>query len=376
MSEEVICHEVELDWVKSFTALGINYDVTNLQGITELNCKTKMIEVEKVLLSWSRRNTTIAGRVLVIKSLALSKLVHFFISLPTPSQEFMREINKKFYYFLWKGKPPKIKSKTMELNIENGGLKMINVDNFEQMLKTKWLKKMLTSNDDWTTIPHKYGIDNICRYGPDYIQSISTKIKNPFWASVSKALTRFHKIYLKEYPHILPDNEPIWFNPRFQLPYIKKWDQKGLRNVGDLIDKNGVLKTSQKLEDDFGITINFLEFMRISKAIPKNVLGREKEEDAPWCQPFVLNILNDSKTNKNIKNTFSNENKTVPTANKKWEELLLAPGDELNWKSIYLLPPRCTQNKWMQMFQFKILHRILPTNKKTIPIQNKNVKRM
>ena len=88
-------------------------------------------EVEKILLSWSRRNTTLAGRFLAIKCLALSKLVHFFISLPTHSPEFMREINKKFYYFLWKGKPPKIKSKTMELNIEDGGLKMSNVVNFE-----------------------------------------------------------------------------------------------------------------------------------------------------------------------------------------------------------------------------------------------------
>ena len=48
LSNEVICHEVELDWVKSFTAPGINYVVTNLQGITEFNCKTKMTEVEKV----------------------------------------------------------------------------------------------------------------------------------------------------------------------------------------------------------------------------------------------------------------------------------------------------------------------------------------
>ena len=43
----------------------------------------------------------------------------------------MKEINKKFHYFLWRGKSPKIKSKTMELDIEDGGLKMINVVNFE-----------------------------------------------------------------------------------------------------------------------------------------------------------------------------------------------------------------------------------------------------
>ena len=56
MFEEVICHEVELDWVKSFTALGINYDVTNLQGITELNCKTKMIKKKFAQLEQTKHN--------------------------------------------------------------------------------------------------------------------------------------------------------------------------------------------------------------------------------------------------------------------------------------------------------------------------------
>ena len=127
-----------------------------------------MVEVEKILLNWSRTNTTLAGRVLVIKSLALSKLVHFFIALPTPPKEFMRNINKKFYYFLWMGKPPKIKSKTMELNIEDGGLKMVNIFRFEETLKIKWLKKLVLSKEVWTNIPFNYGIEQICKFGPEY----------------------------------------------------------------------------------------------------------------------------------------------------------------------------------------------------------------
>ena len=133
--KEEMCHEVKLDWVKEFTALGITYDVTSLNEITELNCKSKFAEVEKILLNWSRRNTTLAGRVLVVKSLALSKLEHFFISLPTPPEIFMREINKKLYSFIWKRKPPKIKKLTLELGIEEGGLKMVNVCRFEQTHK-------------------------------------------------------------------------------------------------------------------------------------------------------------------------------------------------------------------------------------------------
>ena len=100
----------------------------------------------------------------MVKNLALSKLVHFFISLPSPPKDFMREINKKFYSFIWKGKPPKIK-RTLEASTEKGGLKMVNVERFEQTLKVKWLKKILQSPEIWTDVPLKYEIDKICRYG-------------------------------------------------------------------------------------------------------------------------------------------------------------------------------------------------------------------
>ena len=33
-------------------------------------------------------------------------------------------------------------------------------------------------------------------------------------------------------------------------------------------------------------------------------------------------------------------------------------------EKIFSLPNKCIQSKWLQMFQYKILHRILPTNKK------------
>ena len=88
-SEVKICHTIELDWVHQFTALGIQYDVHELQNIMSLNCTEKLAEMDRILLNWGRRNTTLVGRILVIKSLALSKLVHFFIALPTPFQRLL-----------------------------------------------------------------------------------------------------------------------------------------------------------------------------------------------------------------------------------------------------------------------------------------------
>ena len=163
--------------------------------MTVLNCENKMTDMDKILLSWSRRDTTLAGRILIIKSLALSKPVHFFISLPSPPKQFMRDLNKKFYSFLWKSKPPKVKSSAMESDIKQGGLKMVIIYEFEQLLKVKWLKNILTKNESWTSIPIKYGIDQVLRFGNDYANNLLAKIDNPFWRSVAYSVGKTHEIY-------------------------------------------------------------------------------------------------------------------------------------------------------------------------------------
>ena len=43
--------------------------------------------------------------------------------------------------------------------------------------------------------------------------------------------------------------------------------------------------------------------------------------------------------------------------------MLTIPDDLLFWNKIFTLSKQCNQNVWMQMFQYKILHRILVTNK-------------
>ena len=96
-----ICYDLGLDWVHEFVALGIKYNVQDLNNIIPLNCTDKLVEIDRSLANWNRRNLILLGRVTVVKSLALSRIVIFFIALPTPDKNFMRAIKKKFYGFIW-----------------------------------------------------------------------------------------------------------------------------------------------------------------------------------------------------------------------------------------------------------------------------------
>ena len=49
---------------------------------------------------WPKRDSTPFGKVTVLKSLVLSKIVYILISLPNPSKKYLKEFEKMFFSFL------------------------------------------------------------------------------------------------------------------------------------------------------------------------------------------------------------------------------------------------------------------------------------
>ena len=72
----------------------------------------KIMSIENLLNQWRRRNLTPLGR-LTVKSLAISKIVHLFISLPTPPKDIIHKFNKFFFEFVWKSLVARVKKKVV-----------------------------------------------------------------------------------------------------------------------------------------------------------------------------------------------------------------------------------------------------------------------
>ena len=68
-------------------------------NILDLNSQEVLLKIENLLNQWFRRKLTLIGRITVIKSLALSKFVHLFISLPAPPNELIKQLEKCFTSF-------------------------------------------------------------------------------------------------------------------------------------------------------------------------------------------------------------------------------------------------------------------------------------
>ena len=98
---------------------------TNKDDLFKLNLKPKLKQFETVLKQWQHRNLTLLGKITVIKTFALTKLIYALSSLPNPSNAVINYIEKQMYTFLWNAKPEKIKRTTLIQNYDKGGLKRL-----------------------------------------------------------------------------------------------------------------------------------------------------------------------------------------------------------------------------------------------------------
>ena len=91
------------NWTDDFKILGIQYNMKKLHEITDLDIQRKMGEIQKLTRIWSARNLTPYRKVVIIKSLLISKITHMLLSLPSPSVWCIKELNETFAKFLWCG---------------------------------------------------------------------------------------------------------------------------------------------------------------------------------------------------------------------------------------------------------------------------------
>ena len=116
-STDKICEDLNISWTnENFKPLGIKF-TNNLNNMIEINYNEKLQSLRKLLGSWTKRDLTPIGKITIIKSLAIPKLIHLFSSLPNAGKSIINEFEKVFYKFIWSGKPDKIKRLTHKISM-------------------------------------------------------------------------------------------------------------------------------------------------------------------------------------------------------------------------------------------------------------------
>ena len=103
--------------------------------------------IQQVLCFWNRRILSLEGRIIIFKTLAISKIVYL---------AFLTELQKIQKTFIWHSLCPKISHKTLCNNFENGGLKHVDIDISSKIisLQCSWLRKLCDETfHEWKKIP-------------------------------------------------------------------------------------------------------------------------------------------------------------------------------------------------------------------------------
>ena len=114
----------------------------------DLNYNLKIEQFINCLNNWKKHKLSILGKITVIKTFALPKLIFPLTVLESPSINIINLIRNKMFEFLWEGKPDKIKRKTIIQTIENGGMKMIDIELFQNAIKASWVKRLTNDNNN------------------------------------------------------------------------------------------------------------------------------------------------------------------------------------------------------------------------------------
>ena len=378
-----------LKWQEdSIFSLGVHFCQNKINS-EELNLTQSLDRCLKCLDIWSRRHLSIIGRITVIKSFALPKLLYAMTNLPI-SEAYVKAVNKMFYKFLWEGKPDKVKRTTIEKEYHKGGLKMINIEHMIKATKALWVKRLVNDQKATWTL---------------YLRSfLDIPLEDAFKSSFSKTCIPFeipdfyHQVFyawaeVKELSSLTNVND-CWSIRREYISYNKNLMVGGdyynsywgndlhnadIKIIHDICKDDGSFLTKIEIENKYHTHLCDMAYNSLICAIPKlwkTLLKKQKipENAISSNESITLSMRKTVKplasiVNRELYTIYSDQNKIEPNCKKQWAPIFDISDTE--WKSYFEIA-KADRNAKIKSFQFKIIHNIFPCNK-TVSHWNESV---
>ena len=242
------CNKPDISWVKGKVfALGVWF-AADRNVMLRSNYDERITKIKSVIELGQFRRLTLIGKITLIKSLLVSQLVYILTPLPTFT-EALQKVNKLLFDFLWNGKGDKIKRTVVTKDYDKGGLKMIDINVFNQSLKVSWIKKYLdqTNRGKWEFIfddsLKKHGGEAIFSYNLHKEDIPILGISNPF---VREVIETWAELHFSDVATISSENigdQIIWYNSLIRINnrpfFYKHCSSHGISKISHLQAENG-----------------------------------------------------------------------------------------------------------------------------------------
>ena len=112
----------------------------------------KINKIKSCIQIWKTRDLSYIGKVLVIKSLLVSQIGYLSDIISVPNNV-IKEIESLLWNFLWNNKQPLVNRKTMYLDCNEGGVKMLNLRDFIESKRVHFMYKIISTDyEHWNII--------------------------------------------------------------------------------------------------------------------------------------------------------------------------------------------------------------------------------
>jgi len=337
------------------------YYTNNFQRIFE--------QFKSILKIWKLRNLTLYGRIQVVRSLAMSKLL-FVCSKIFVSDSFMENVKKEIITFIWNGKKAKIKYDTLIGDYNVGGMKLPDFENCIKANRIKWAINLLDSEvKSWKLIPWQQldAIGGIKAIGINFDAGRIPKTISKFYGSI----LRCWAVYTKQKQESITQAADVLVQPLWNNSYIltgktpcffHQLAANGIYHIKDICNKSLVydwtmIKEKGVKED------HFFYWISLTKAIPskwKTLLkeGTKKETDKIDNKGDNINFKR--KKSKDVYKDLINEKFKKPTAQSNIQKRISTC--EIDWEKVYSRIYSTTIDTYTRFFQYKILNNCLYLN--------------
>ena len=261
---------------------------------------------------------------------------------------------------------------------------MLDIEIFIKGLKLTWIRRILRDNksNKWISLffdTNNLTLENLTKFGNHYLVKAAKKMTNNFWKEVIQNLAEFQNI-LNNHTNLKDIlRKPIWENTEIKIgrKCIKydNWVQKGILTIQDLLDEHGEVYTYETFCQKYNINTPFTFFYGLKTFIlekwPEIKDNCSQKELSPFRPLFIEHLCKDTRGSRALYDIFITKLYSKPKYENKWEgSLEFENGDD--WKILNSNIFRSTKDTKLIWFQYRIVHRIIATNKYLYRIKLRN----
>jgi len=316
----------------------------------EKNWMPKVKRIQASLEVWKTRNLTLIGKVVLLKTMALSQITYIASVMCCPDN-IVKEIEKLMYNFIWSGRE-RVKRQTLIGGYNIGGIKMPDIRSYIEALQAVWIKKLINSKTETWAIFTKYIIHQ--NMGCSFEDLISTSVYEskscPEFDNlpdfIKAAIMSFNKCkYTGKWYNSNDINKVmssyVWGNvfikDKGKSLWYKNWIKSGYKYVKDFIDENGAfIKPDVAIKNLKSKTNWMCEYMILKRALKE------------YCR----NICCENSKYVNVKKT------TCILYENRFYEISKLKTNVLYW---FLVNQKCTSNYmekiWTNKFKCELISR-------------------